>query len=462
MKHTLIILALMLVLPINASIASSLIDHDQIDPYALDDLSDVTITTPADDQFLRYDGSGWVNETVAGMTNYWQRTSTILSPATANDIVVISSNDASNPTLQVDNSDPGNYASYSTALGAGGIGAVGETQGAGGTGLQGIYAAGSGSGYGVEGLTNVAANDSYGGKFDHALLDEYWDSTEQASPPADPDSGKGRWYCGTDGKPHFINDGSTDYDLTADTGSTTLAGLSDVAISSPANNDFLRYNSAGGKWTNQAVTIPADISGASFVTVSAEGGLSAESVLTAGNNITLSPSAGTLTVSTTRAPGITTIASGNLTSTAVSITSIPATYAHLVLQINGASSDTATRQVIVRVDSDNGASYDATAGNYTGYKLTGTTITNFSTAGLASLIDGTTVTAASTSTATVTIFNYQGGPNVHAEATFLAGLTRYQNFADFIGTTSAINAIQIAWNGTGSFDAGTYALYGID
>jgi len=35
----------------------------------LDDLSDVTITTPSDDQFLRYNGSAWVNETVAVPSN---------------------------------------------------------------------------------------------------------------------------------------------------------------------------------------------------------------------------------------------------------------------------------------------------------------------------------------------------------------------------------------------------------
>lgn len=34
-------------------------------------------------------------------------------------------------------------------------------------------------------------------------------------------------------------------------GSTTLAGDSDVAISSPANAQVLTYNSGAGKWENQ-------------------------------------------------------------------------------------------------------------------------------------------------------------------------------------------------------------------
>lgn len=42
---------------------------------------------------------------------------------------------------------------------------------------------------------------------------------------------------------------------TPTTGVTTLAALTDTDISSPATNEFLRYNSSG-KWENQAVTIP--------------------------------------------------------------------------------------------------------------------------------------------------------------------------------------------------------------
>ena len=42
---------------------------------------------------------------------------------------------------------------------------------------------------------------------------------------------------------------------TPTTGATTLAALTDTDISSPATNEFLRYNSSG-KWENQAVTIP--------------------------------------------------------------------------------------------------------------------------------------------------------------------------------------------------------------
>lgn len=53
---------------------------------------------------------------------------------------------------------------------------------------------------------------------------------------------------------------------TPTTGVTTLAGLTDTDISSPATNEFLRYNSSG-KWQNEAVTIPTVNDGKLTITV---------------------------------------------------------------------------------------------------------------------------------------------------------------------------------------------------
>lgn len=157
--------------------------------------------------------------------------------------------------------------------------------------------------------------------------------------------------------------------------------------------------------------------------------------------------------------GITTIASGSLSGAAVSITNIPATYAFLILQITGASSDTATRQPYVRADTDNGASYDTSASNYTGNFFDAGAV---SSAGVASMIKSTTQAAASTWTASLIIQGYQAGPT----------LTKYFGQVEAAGAiwevlgswnkgVNALNALQILWDGTGSFDAGTYALYGV-
>ena len=50
------------------------------------------------------------------------------------------------------------------------------------------------------------------------------------------------------------------------TGVTTLSGLTDTDINTPAANQFLRYNSSG-KWENQAVTIPTVNDGKLTITV---------------------------------------------------------------------------------------------------------------------------------------------------------------------------------------------------
>ncbi len=286
---------------------SSLIDHDQIDPYALNDLSDATITTPADNAFLRYDnGTGqWIDETVAipvnlddladvdltGLSdgdsiayelatttwkpsaagaNYWSRAGTTLSPATANDDVQLTGDSR----LLIENAQTG----------TGDYGAYFHMDG------------GAGATIGLALVNDSADNAAYELDAGRILLNGWADFAEQGGAPADPATGKGRLYAANDGTLHFVNDGSTDYDLTAG-GASTLAGLSDVSISSPALNEFLRYN--GTKWANAAVTIPPDLSAEPFITGNTSANLSAEAVLTAGPGVTLTPAAGTLTVSST-------------------------------------------------------------------------------------------------------------------------------------------------------------------
>src|SRR5262245_61121383 len=69
----------------------------------------------------------------------------------------------------------------------------------------------------------------------------------------------------------------------------------------------------------------------------------------------------------TTAGGVTTIASGSLPAAAtLSITSIPETYAYLMLKLAGVSSNTATRMPLVRVSTNNGSTYDSNAAFYVG------------------------------------------------------------------------------------------------
>ena len=174
--------------------------------------------------------------------------------------------------------------------------------------------------------------------------------------------------------------------------------------------------------------------------------------ITVGNGLTLS--AGALTAS---GGGVTTIASGSFPAAAtLDITGIVETYSYLVLQITGASSNTATRQPLVRVSVDNGSTFDATAGNYV--KSSG------SNAGtLASLFDGTAEAAAATFTSTTCIYGYQGGPSAMwlsvNDDSVAAGIPAW--IGVYLGSALNIDALRVLWNGTGNFDAGTYALYGV-
>ena len=144
-------------------------------------------------------------------------------------------------------------------------------------------------------------------------------------------------------------------------------------------------------------------------------------------------------------------------ATTQKIDSIPDSFAYLVLHLAGVSSDTATRQPLIRVSTDNGATFDATAGNYVGRKVTGTTFTALS---LGSLIESATVTAAQTFTVSIYIFGYQGGTNPWASARIISNTVEYECSSRYIGSTSPINALRLLWDASGSFDAGTFALYG--
>lgn len=158
--------------------------------------------------------------------------------------------------------------------------------------------------------------------------------------------------------------------------------------------------------------------------------------------------------------GIFTVASGGLSGATVNIINIPQTYGELILNIIGASSDTATRQLLVRVSTNNGSSFDTTAGNYPGHKVTGVTWTAKT---LASLVESVTVTAAQVFNVTINLRGYQAGPPTDCKARVTANAVVYQGFATYVGSkTTGINALQLLWDASGNFDAGTYVLYGIN
>jgi hypothetical protein len=178
--------------------------------------------------------------------------------------------------------------------------------------------------------------------------------------------------------------------------------------------------------------------------------------------------------------GITAIASGSLATgspSAVDITSIPQTYRGLMLHIEAASNDTATRALLIDVDFGNGlgnANNEAIV-----VQINNTTATNVALVNR--LWTAVTQTAAQVSSCMFQIMGYQnGGPKqfiARAAVAQTAGsswnngtnnIAIHGLFSSNAGThvaeTRGLTGIRITWDNvaTGVFDGGTYTLYGIN
>lgn len=155
------------------------------------------------------------------------------------------------------------------------------------------------------------------------------------------------------------------------------------------------------------------------------------------------------------------IASGSLTGTAVVITDIPATYRYLILNIVAASHNAGgSRSMLVRASTNNGVSYDSTTGNYIG--LSSHPLSSVDDMAAASLIECTAIGAAETFTGMVMLFGYHG--NSYAPVQSVVDVSSGDTIAVngfYKNGASAINALQMLLSGSGDFDAGTYALYGV-
>lgn len=165
------------------------------------------------------------------------------------------------------------------------------------------------------------------------------------------------------------------------------------------------------------------------------------------------------------AAGVTTIASGSLSSTAVSLTSIPATYAYLLLYISGASFTSGTTDLFVQCDTDNGASYDTTATNYLGYRIVSGGLGDKPAS--ATLCDGLNGGGGSdTYDVLLVIKGYHAGPGLmlvdYYHRTTPGTNQPYMGQTVWLKGSAALNALRIQSDtGSDTFDAGTYALYGV-
>lgn len=232
------------------------------------------------------------------------------------------------------------------------------------------------------------------------------------------------------------------------TGSSTVTGTAIIPSGSsvPANGVYLPAANTVGVATNTTERLRIDSTGA--------WGLAGANYGTSGQVLTSAGSGSPPTWATPSAGGGVSISSGTLSGSSLVITNIPATYAYIVLQIFGVSFN-ATATPLLRASVDNGSTYDSTATDYRGIR---TTSAGSSAMNQASMIEAASMASNETFNITVRIAPYQGG--TYAQFTVNMMDTSGSNNSLVSGvfkSTSAINALQFSG---GTFDAGTYALYG--
>lgn len=175
--------------------------------------------------------------------------------------------------------------------------------------------------------------------------------------------------------------------------------------------------------------------------------------------------------------GLTTIASGSFGAvTTLDFTAIPATYRELVLYVEGASNATATRALRV-FTSCGGDSISSLQNKATFSQITNATVTMV-VADSNGIFDDNTQTAAQVSSVVINFPAYQSGPIKRYNGRASVAQTAGANWSTAAGSmffegvlitngattpeTRAITSIRVSWDDTGNFDAGTYALYGVN
>lgn len=158
--------------------------------------------------------------------------------------------------------------------------------------------------------------------------------------------------------------------------------------------------------------------------------------------------------------GLTSIASGTLSSTAVDLTSISQSYTDLYLVVTGAYFNTTNSQCVFRFNSDSGANYN----NWFALLTDATPISETNNTYFQTSRNNVGV-AANASTSILYIRNYATTSAKQINGSFAtitdAGVGNYWTYGSYESST-AISSISIrSSNGTSSFGGGTYVLYGV-
>lgn len=255
----------------------------------LDDLTDVIISGAVSNQFLRFNGTNWVNQTVTLVTNLDSLTDVVISSPSIGQVLTF------NGVQWVNSAAGGGGATDLNALtdvtlsspvtnqvlkynGTQWVNAIlnlstlpdvtisGPTAGQVLTWNGSVWVnstpSGGGGSINLDGLTDVTISTPTTNQILKYSGSQWVNGTYALTNLSDVNvSGQ------TNNQVLAWNSSSSKWvNTTIATGSTTLAGLTDVLLSSPLSNQFLRYN--GTKWVNQTVSIPSILDDLSDVTIS--------------------------------------------------------------------------------------------------------------------------------------------------------------------------------------------------
>ena len=225
---------------------------------------------------------------------------------------------------------------------------------------------------------------------------------------------------------------------------------------------------SGGGTGPGAVTITNDMA----TTITASGDIVVGTGSGTYDNLPIGTTNQVLTADTTVSPykvkwatpisgGMTSLASGSLSSTSVSITGLSTSYNELLIIFNGVSLS-GTDQPNFRFNADNGLNY---------YQAT-----NSATAGTANsaanggVLINTTIGAASTNNSWIIRLSNYSSTTSQKSGTWSCAFTNSAGTVQNIGgvfsynSNTAITSVQFfaSYGGSASFDAGTYVVYGVN
>lgn len=241
-----------------------------------------------------------------------------------------------------------------------------------------------------------------------------------------------------------------------DTSMADLKGGTTGQILSKASNtdmDFTWVSDATGM-TNPMTTTGDTIYSSSGSTPARLGIGSSGQVLTV--------SGGVPTWATPSSGGFTSIASGTLSGSSVTISSIASTYKHLAVTIHSAYNSLNDEVLYMRFNSDSGTNY-----NYYGITVSGTFANDSSVSQTSFQIAplGNNNSATYYSNGLAWIYNYTNTTRqtvkISGSGRTGASVYKYKEFLGSYSTSSAISSITLLTS-AGTFSGGTYVVYGVN